>query len=161
MQHDEDAELAAYEQALQARLELAARAELETKPSASTSTSISTSASASTSTSAVAPLQLGVDEQWRQRYYLEKMHMDMALPAHHERLESLFSSYIEGLNWVMRYYYQGCCSWSWYFPFHYAPLASDLKNVERYPLEFELAAPLRPFSQLMGVLPAASGRHNV
>jgi hypothetical protein len=27
---------------------------------------------------------------------------------------------------VLAYYYRGLPSWSWYFPFHYAPLATDL-----------------------------------
>lgn len=68
---------------------------------------------------------------------------------------SIVKSYCEGLIWVFKYYYVGCVSWSWYYPYHYAPMASDFTNIDEFDIQFEKSAPLRPFEQLMGVLPAA------
>ena len=54
-----------------------------------------------------------------------------------------------------RYYYQGCASWNWYFPFHYAPFASDFKHIvdmfKNFPIDTK---PFNPMEQLMGVFPA-------
>ncbi len=55
---------------------------------------------------------------WKARYYQHK------LP--HDSPDSVAMHYLRGLIWVMRYYYQGCCSWKWFFPYHYAPFPSDL-----------------------------------
>ena len=59
-----------------------------------------------------------------------------------------------------RYYYQGCASWKWYFPYHYAPFASDFVNIDSVPTEFEKdTKPFAPLEQLMSVFPAASRSH--
>lgn len=91
---------------------------------------------------------------WKTRYYSDKMKADDI--EHGGGREKVFQSYIEGLCWVMKYYYSGCASWQWFYPFHYAPFASDLRNIDRFTITFEEGQPFRPFEQLMGVLPAGS-----
>ena len=58
----------------------------------------------------------------------------------------------------MRYYYEGCCSWGWFFPYHYAPFAADIADAIDVdaPFEPDLGQPFLPFEQLMGVLPPRS-----
>lgn len=80
--------------------------------------------------------------------------------------EGLLREYLQGLQWVLHYYYKGVPSWSWYFPFHYAPTATDLARTLRprpgepagkcIQTTWSMSTPLDPLSQLMGVLPAAS-----
>lgn len=86
---------------------------------------------------------------WKDRYYSIKFEgIDPADVAH---------SYMEGLVWVFHYYYSGCPSWNWFFPYHYAPFASDLRLCSGREIKFEKGTPFRPFEQLMAVFPAASG----
>eukprot|EP00039_Didymoeca_costata_P013389 m.203123 g.203123 ORF g.203123 m.203123 type:complete len:1076 (+) comp15756_c1_seq1:222-3449(+) len=89
---------------------------------------------------------------WKERYYENKMP--------HEDPDDVASHYIEGLVWVFKYYYEGCQSWNWFFPYHYAPFASDLTQLlirkPEFQPEFELGKPFSPFEQLMSVFPAAS-----
>uniref|UniRef100_A0A7M4EWR1 5'-3' exoribonuclease n=1 Tax=Crocodylus porosus TaxID=8502 RepID=A0A7M4EWR1_CROPO len=92
---------------------------------------------------------------WKQRYYKNKFDVD----ASDEKFRrKVVRSYVEGLCWVLRYYYQGCASWKWFYPFHYAPFASDFDGIADLPSDFEKGTkPFRPLEQLMGVFPAASG----
>eukprot|EP00578_Thalassiosira_sp_NH16_P024076 CAMPEP_0181096886 /NCGR_PEP_ID=MMETSP1071-20121207/11269_1 /TAXON_ID=35127 /ORGANISM="Thalassiosira sp., Strain NH16" /LENGTH=1201 /DNA_ID=CAMNT_0023179319 /DNA_START=75 /DNA_END=3681 /DNA_ORIENTATION=+ len=94
---------------------------------------------------------------WKDRYYTDKCKADDV--KNHGGREHLFRSYVVGLCWVMKYYYEGCPSWKWYYPFHYGPFASDLRNIERFAKDcesFDLAEPFKPVEQLLAVLPEDS-----
>lgn len=89
---------------------------------------------------------------WKERYYKAKFGITL---QERDAIRDIVKCYCEGLVWVFKYYYQGCVSWSWYYPYHYAPMASDFVNIDSFDIKFDLNTPLKPFEQLMGVLPAA------
>ena len=55
------------------------------------------------------------------RYYYEKFKFS---PLDAEKHIALRKSYIEGLVWNLQYYYKGCPSWDWYYPYHYGKIFS-------------------------------------
>jgi 5'-3' exoribonuclease 2 len=68
------------------------------------------------------------EQGWKQRYYEQKF--GISDPEDQAQLiADLKRSYVEGLCWVMRYYFDGVASWRWFYPFHYAPFASDLTGI--------------------------------
>lgn len=87
------------------------------------------------------------------RYYEQKFGVG---PEDHEFRHKVARAYAEGLAWVLLYYFQGCPSWTWYYPYHYAPFAADFVDIADMDLSFDKGKPFRPFEQLMGVLPASS-----
>mmetsp|Transcript_25846 Transcript_25846/g.86877 ORF Transcript_25846/g.86877 Transcript_25846/m.86877 type:complete len:573 (+) Transcript_25846:825-2543(+) len=77
--------------------------------------------------------------------------------------QHMVAEYYRGLRFVAAYYHRGCASWSWFYPFHYAPLAADLAAAAKHPgtlaaslAPLQLGAPVAPMLQLMSVLPPAS-----
>ena len=95
------------------------------------------------------------EQGWKERYYGEKHKKENIESG--GGLARMCFTYVQGLCWVLRYYYEGVPSWNWYYPFHYAPFASDLRNIDQYgKIEFELSEPFRPIEQLLAVFPANS-----
>lgn len=101
-------------------------------------------------------LRLG-EGNWKEKYYTLKF-SQYEQPTDGRSIAQLAAeAYIEGLCWVFRYYFDGCASWQWYYPYHYAPFASDLGKYCPASYKFQLGTPFPPMGQLMSVLPAASG----
>uniref|UniRef100_A0A2R5LC27 5'-3' exoribonuclease n=1 Tax=Ornithodoros turicata TaxID=34597 RepID=A0A2R5LC27_9ACAR len=97
------------------------------------------------------------EDGWRERYYVSKFDISADNVAFRY---DVAAAYVEGLCWVLRYYYQGCASWKWFFPYHYAPFASDFINIGDLKIAFERGTqPFKPMEQLMSVFPAASKQH--
>jgi 5'-3' exonuclease len=102
-------------------------------------------------------LGLGKSEEWRSRYYKHHFNTDKNIE---EYSKNLCKHYFRGLMWVSKYYFNKCQSWDWHYPFDHAPFISDMaKNSSDYDFNsehFELGEPLRPFMQLLSVLPPQS-----
>ncbi|XP_058130661.1 5'-3' exoribonuclease 2 homolog [Anopheles ziemanni] len=96
------------------------------------------------------------EDGFKDRYYESKFDVS---PQNVSFRQTVAWEYVRGLCWVLKYYYQGCASWEWYFPYHYAPFASDFKLLTNVNTHFDKGTPFKPLQQLMGVFPAASRSH--
>jgi len=94
--------------------------------------------------------------EWKRKYYKEKLEIDWDKP---DEMYPLIHRYVEGLQWVVHYYYKGVSSWGWFYNYHYAPKISDLKGIADFKFDLQLGKPFLPFQQLMGVLPSDSMEH--
>ncbi|KAH0550752.1 5'-3' exoribonuclease 1 isoform X1 [Cotesia glomerata] len=91
--------------------------------------------------------------QHKRDYYINKFEYESVDAS---VMRSQAEAYVTAIQWNLHYYYDGCCSWSWYYPHHYAPYISDIKGFKDFKLSFDLGSPFLPFQQLLAVLPAAS-----
>ena len=107
------------------------------------------------------PVLLGSDNpnEWRKRYYNHYFGCESNKSI--ENLsEQLVKNYLIGIKWVTLYYFDKCPSWEWYFPFENPPFMSDIKKylnkVKINNIKFNEGKPLKPFVQLLSVLPQQS-----
>ena len=77
-------------------------------------------------------------DEWKRGYYRVSLtganSMWSLTSSSQEKLEISFNNpkdmgdltyrYVEGLQWVMFYYYRGVASWGWFYNYHYAPRIS-------------------------------------
>ncbi|TPX08224.1 uncharacterized protein E0L32_001880 [Thyridium curvatum] len=94
-------------------------------------------------------------QEWKDKYYAEKFE-DWTPQNKEEELKKLCENYVQGLQWVLYYYYRGIASWPWFYQYHYSPLIGDVVKGLNADLNFKMGQPFKPFEQLMGVLPDRS-----
>ncbi|KJP89414.1 hypothetical protein AK88_00857 [Plasmodium fragile] len=102
-------------------------------------------------------VELGGDENpelIRIKYYKSKFHLDESDYVE-DFVKEVVYKYIEGLAWVLSYYFQSCPMWHWYYPYYYAPLSSDL-IIDNVNFTFQKDEPILPLEQLLCVLPSNS-----
>ncbi|KAH6611217.1 alkaline phosphatase D [Trichoderma cornu-damae] len=92
---------------------------------------------------------------WKTKYYLQKFE-EWPQDKYAEEQKKLCENYVQGLQWVLYYYYKGIASWPWFYGYHYAPLTSDVIKGLDADLNFKKGQPFKPYEQLMGVLPDRS-----
>ncbi|XP_061492908.1 5'-3' exoribonuclease 1 isoform X2 [Rhineura floridana] len=91
--------------------------------------------------------------QYKRTYYMTKMGVEVVSD---DFLADQAACYVQAIQWILHYYYHGVQSWSWYYPYHYAPYLSDIQNISKLKIHLDLGKPFMPFEQLLAVLPAAS-----
>lgn len=78
-----------------------------------------------------------------------------------EHVDNVCLDYMKGMQFVMHYYFHGCPSWSYYYPYFMSPFLSDLitvvnKHAANVQITFDREGPYKPFDQLAYILPRAS-----
>ena len=110
-------------------------------------------------------------KKWKNTYYEQKFEWNLDNDV---EMTKLTENYVQGLQWVLYYYYRGVASWPWFYGYHYSPMISgqyfsfppakltvtdsraDVRRGLKADMNFQLGQPFRPFQQLMGVLPDRS-----
>jgi len=97
------------------------------------------------------------DKSWYHRYYKACFHFEPT----EENINNACFKYFQGLLWNLTYYYKGCNSWEWYYPYHHSPTLKDLNdfikdnsNIQK--IKLHKSPPFTPFEQLMFILPPES-----
>ncbi|KAK0296411.1 exonuclease II Exo2, partial [Friedmanniomyces endolithicus] len=91
--------------------------------------------------------------EWKDKHYTDKFEWGLDDEV---EITNLTQNYVQGLQWVLFYYYRGVASWPWYYKYHYSPMISDVRKGLKADMNFQLGQPFRPNQQLMGVLPDRS-----
>jgi 5'-3' exoribonuclease 1 len=63
----------------------------------------------------------------RRLYYKEKFNVDVN--KNPQELTKILTVYMQGLQFVLSYYYTNCPSWTWFYSYYYSPLISDLSDL--------------------------------
>jgi 5'-3' exonuclease len=90
------------------------------------------------------------EKGWESRYYKCLFESDVSV-------KDVCKNYVDGLQWVFKYYTAKCPDWKWRYDYHYPPLLSDLNAYISNGVSenFSENSPVSPSVQLAYVLPTA------
>jgi len=103
-------------------------------------------------------------------FYQTKIDIDITSEDGMKARKKMLKKYLEGMQWVLFYYYKGSPHWRWYYPYHYAPMISDLginivqdflgtTTISNFEIDFNCpqnSQPYTPFQQLLCIMPQRS-----
>jgi len=96
------------------------------------------------------------EPQWEKRYYKTLFY----IKPNHDTIKEVCINYLEGLEWVYKYYTNACPNWRWKYRYHYPPLFADLcKYVPHFEMNFITngkSIAFSPYTQLAYVLPSSN-----
>ena len=97
-------------------------------------------------------------EVWKEQYYKYYLNIDKNNEEEYLNVRmELIENYLESLVFTLKYYFQGCPSWTWKYKFRISPLLSDilygLDKIDINKIVFKKDKPYTPFQQLMLILP--------
>lgn len=99
---------------------------------------------------------------WESRYYDRFFSCHFKDKTENIKTREICENYLEGLEWVLKYYIQGCPDWRWKYKYTYPPLLVDLapflsghKPNQKNPKQGSdpNQGPTNPLTQLACVLP--------
>ena len=70
-------------------------------------------------------------QDWKDRYYKSRFEWGM---ENQKEMRNLTQNYVQGLQWVLFYYYRGVASWPWFYGYHYSPMISGKCSLNRFSL---------------------------
>ena len=95
------------------------------------------------------------EKGWEERYYQILFREPHKVKEQDkDKIDTICTNYLEGLDWVFRYYLLGEVNWEWKYNYHYPPLLKDLAS--KNPLLLKTPKQTHPVSahaQLAYVLP--------
>lgn len=95
---------------------------------------------------------------WHDRYYNYYFNI-RSVHKNKDFLDRVCYDYIRGIQWVFSYYTQGIRDWTWFYPYHAAPLLRELVkylNNRVYAEPFNVSPIYKPLEQLSIIFPKQS-----
>jgi 5'-3' exonuclease len=101
---------------------------------------------------------------WSNRYYEYFFHMCGHGVHQRDEINTICEKYIYALQWNIRYYFDKCPDWHWFYSLDATPLMSDFlhyikeNQAQINRVSFTHVTPVKPFHQLMMILPPQSAQ---